>query len=135
MLLASYWHNTLPEGDLFLPKHFVVVPLIFIYKNIFDIVHLFGIMHEYIDQKCTECTVVKLGLQCSVTGKLWIMNGKVCGRIRSLTIPKNCTGNFMNKLKKAMKELREGIRCSDRDSRGAFRSPYALIYLVRFELC
>jgi len=114
-LLALYWHNVLPEGDLFLPKHFVVVSLIFIFKNIFDIVHLFDIMHEYIDQKCTEWTVVKLGLQCSVTVQLRILNGKVCGRIRYLTIPKYRTGNFMDKLRKAMKELGEDIRRSGRD--------------------
>jgi len=63
------------------------------------------------------------------------MNGKGYGRIRSLTIPTYYTGNFMNKVKKAMKEYSEDIRCSDRDSSGAFRSPYALIHLARFELC
>jgi len=63
------------------------------------------------------------------------MNGKGYGRIRSLTIPKCCTGNFMKKLKKTMKELSEDIRCPDRDSSGAFRSSYVLIHLVRFELC
>ena len=34
----------------------------FIYKNIFDIVHFFGIIHEYSDQECTEWTALKLGL-------------------------------------------------------------------------
>jgi len=68
--MVLYWHSALPEGDLFSSKHFVVVPLIFIYKNVFHIVHLFGIIHEYIDQKCTEWTVLKLGLLCSVKGQL-----------------------------------------------------------------